>query len=274
MSLSIEYYCPRWGSEHLPWSDFAARVADAGYDGIEVALPRETPSAELDAAWDSAARHGLQVIAQHFDTYEADFDEHRRLYEAWFGQLAGRPVVKVNSQTGKDFFGFAQNSALFDVAAGFAEARGVEVVHETHRNKFSFAAHVTRDYLERLPGLRITLDASHWVNVSESYLADQPEALRLAVARTDHIHARVGYPEGPQVPDPRVDAWREAVDVHLAWWDAVVDRKRAAGAECLTVTPEFGPPPYMVTLPRSGEPIADQWAINAYVMELLRERYG
>lgn len=274
MSLAIEYYCPRWGSENLSWGDFAAKVADAGYDGIEVALPRDTPPAELDAAWDAAAKHGLQLIAQHFDTYEADFDEHRRLYAAWFEQLAGRPVRKVNSQTGKDFFSFAQNSALFDIAAGFAAANGVEVLHETHRNKFSFAAHVTRDYLERLPDLRLTLDASHWVCVAESYLRDQPEALALAISRTDHLHARVGYPEGPQVPDPRVEAWSEAVDVHLVWWDAVVERKRAAGAGRLTITSEFGPAPYMVTLPQNGAPIADQWAVNRYVMELLRGRWG
>ena len=76
----------------------------------------------------------------------------------------------------------------------------MEVLHETHRNKFTFAAHITFDYPNRIPELRITLNASHWVNVAESFLEEQ--AIDLAIKRTEHIHARVGYPEGPQVPDP------------------------------------------------------------------------
>ena len=150
MPTALEFYCPRWGAEQEPWTDFARRVRDAGYDGVEWGFPRDTDPRELDAAWDACAKHGLPVIAQHFDTADADFDAHRRHYAAWWRLLEGRPLRKVNSQTGRDVFGFRQNGALFDDAAGFAEAYRTTVCHETHRGKWSFAAHVTRDYLERL----------------------------------------------------------------------------------------------------------------------------
>ncbi len=273
MSLAVQFFCPRWGYERLSWRDFAAYAADHGYDGVEVAFPRDTPPAELDAAWDAAARRGLPVIVQHYDTYEADFAEHRDLYAAWFEMVRGYGALKVNSQTGKDFFAFRQNAELFDIADAFARSSGIPVVHETHRNKFSFAAHVTRDYLERLPDLRLTLDISHWCCVAESYLADQPEAVALAIARTDHLHARVGHPEGPQVPDPRAPEWADAVETHFAWWDRVVERHRAEALPVMTVTAEFGPAPYTTPLPHSREPIADQWAINAWVVETLRSRW-
>jgi hypothetical protein len=111
------------------------------------------------------------------------------------------------------------------------------------------------------------------VNVSESLLVNQSLAMRLAIERTDHIHARVGYPQGPQVSDPRAAAWASALDAHLRWWDAVVALKRQR-QEDLTIAPEFGPFPYMVHHPQSGEPMVSQWEINVWMMELLRKRYA
>jgi hypothetical protein len=61
--------------------------------------------------------------------------------------------------------------------------------------------------------------------------------------------------------------------VHFAWWDRVVELKRAKG-EVLTVLTEFGPPHYMPALPYTVQPVSDQWAINVHMMNLLRKRYG
>lgn len=43
-------------------------------------------------------------------------------------------------------------------------------------------------------------------------------------------------------------------------WDKVAERKKKEDA-VLTITPEFGPFPYMVPLPLTQEPITDQWYI-------------
>lgn len=106
-------------------------------------------------------------------------------------------------------------------------------------------------------------------------MEDQQEAVDLAILRTEHIHARVGYPEGPQVPDPRAPEWHEALGHHLAWWDKIVMKKLSESAnQVITITPEFGPYPYMVHLPYSLEPITNQWDVNVYMMQLLKKRYG
>ena len=243
MVNSITFYCPRWGSGAVAWETFLEGVAKDGYDGFEWGISRDTPEKELHEVWELAQRRGLNIIPQHFDTTEADFGEHCERYAAWFEKFADLPVTKINAQTGKDFYTFEQNCALLGIADAFAERTGVAVLHETHRGRFSFAAHVTQQYLEARPNLRLTLDASHWVNVAESYLYDQPEALALATERTEHLHARVGHTQAPQVPDPRADEWRAALEVHLGWWDRLVERKRAAGDAELTIAPEFGPPP-------------------------------
>ena len=113
---------------------------------------------------------------------------------------------------------------------------------------------------------------SHWVCVAESYLEDQTEALKLTIQRTEHIHARIGYTEGPQVPDPRIPGWERALDIHLGWWDQVYQQKKNE-KQVLTITPEFGPFPYMISLPSTGEPISNQWEINVFMMNLLKKRY-
>ena len=136
-----------------------------------------------------------------------------------------------------------------------------------------FAAHIAQDYLTELPDLRICLDISHWCNVHESLLDDQTDAVNLAIAHTDHIHSRVGHPEGPQVNDPRAPEWASTLSTHLAWWDRIMQTHQAAGTS-LTVTTEFGPATYMPVMPYTQLPIGDQWEINVFMMNLLKERYA
>jgi hypothetical protein len=96
--------------------------------------------------------------------------------------------------------------------------------------------------------------------------------MQLALERTEHIHARIGHPEGPQVNDPRAPEWETALNTHLAWWDKVVERKSKEGGIISFLT-EFGPPDYMPTSPFNRKPMADQWEINVYMLHLLRKRY-
>ena len=95
----------------------------------------------------------------------------------------------------------------------------------------------------------------------------------MTLDRVHHIHARIGHPEGPQVNDPRAPEWEKIVNTHLGWWDKVAERKKKNG-ERLTILTEFGPPDYMPTLPYTRQALADQWAINVHMMQLLRKRYS
>jgi hypothetical protein len=136
-----------------------------------------------------------------------------------------------------------------------------------------FAAPLTRMYMEKRPDLKLTFDVSHWCNVHESMLADQKDTINMALQRVEHIHARIGHPEGPQVNDPRAPEWEAVVKQHFDWWDIVAERKKKNG-ERMTILTEFGPADYMPTLPYTRQPLADQWAINVHMMNLLRKRYG
>src|SRR6476619_7190632 len=104
--MPVEFYCPRWGSEQYSWEVFAAKVKNAGYDGIEYAIAHDTTQEELDEAWHWAAKWNLKIIPQHFDTNTPDFTLHTDQYASWLEKIKPYPCEKINSQTGKDYFSF------------------------------------------------------------------------------------------------------------------------------------------------------------------------
>jgi hypothetical protein len=184
----------------------------------------------------------------------------------------GGPVL-INSHTGRDWFSFSQNLELVDIAAEFSAKTGIRVAHETHRGRMGYSPGHLQDYFDARPALTITADLSHWVCVTESLLENFSSTLDQAIMRTRHVHARIGFEEGPQVSDPRAPEWKYAVDRFLSWWDRMVALRVQAGDSLFMFTTEFGPPPYLPTLPFSNQPVADQFAINHYMKDLLRTRY-
>lgn len=266
--MQIKFFCPLWGSDNMPFESFLMKVKKAGYYGVEMSLQLEPEKKEEILTL--LKRFDLRLIAQHWETATADYGLHKKEYRRRLANLASSNPLFVNSQTGKDFFSFEQNTELIRIADEISNEYDVKIIHETHRGKFSFAAHIAAGYLKEISSLRITLDISHWCNVAESWLDDQQEAVNLAISNTDHIHARIGFPEGPQIPDPRVPEWNEALDRYTGWWKQVIEHRRKDGWEEFTVTPEFGPFPYMTILPFTKQPITDQWEVNRFMMEYLR----
>jgi sugar phosphate isomerase/epimerase len=270
--MRLLFFCPAWGSRDLPVEVLMEKVKNAGYDGVEMSLPWAGDPLQARVL-KGIAGQGLDLIAQHHETIDSDPEKHLAEYGRRLEYLAAARPRFINSQTGRDWFSIGQNQRLIAAAREISERSGVPILHETHRGRFSFNAHGTAEYLRADPGLRLAVDFSHWCAVSESLLEDQPEAVALAISRADHIHARVGYPEGPQISDPRAPEWKPALDAHLGWWDRIIQAHKEKGTPVLTITPEFGPAPYMPLLPYTRMPVANQWEVNVYMMGLLRERY-
>ncbi|WP_214225672.1 TIM barrel protein [Pedobacter sp. B4-66] len=252
--------------------EFCAAAKKEGYEGIEVWWPGDAKAQE--ALFTALKKHNLQVgflcggsqsdAAVHLDTFKKNLD-------AAAGNSFQKPVY-INCHSGKDYFTYEENKLFIDYTTKKTKDTGVPIYHETHRGRMLYSAPVARKFIEKNPDLRLTLDISHWCVVHESLLGDQKETIDLALERVGHIHSRVGHPQGAQVNDPRAPEWDSAVKAHLAWWDKVIERKKLKG-ERMTILTEFGPPDYLQTLPYTRQPVADQWAINVYMMNLLRKRY-
>lgn len=269
--LSLKILGTNWGFSGN-YDALCAALKKEGYDGVEVGWPGSADKqAELLAALQKHDLHVGFLSGAGEKDFASHFASFKKYVSAAATQFSLKPLY-VNCHSGKDYFTYEQNKAIIDFTAELTAKAGVPVYHETHRGRMLFAAHITRNFIEKSPSLKLTLDISHWCNVHESLLADQAETVELALSRVGHIHARIGHEQGPQVNDPRAPEWEATVKAHLGWWDKVVANKARAG-EPLTILTEFGPPNYLPTVPYTTQPLADQWAINVYMMKLLRERY-
>ncbi|HTS44943.1 MAG TPA: TIM barrel protein [Puia sp.] len=270
-NFELKIMATNWG---FPGSinEYCTKVKKEGYDGIEIWWPLEVKA--QDEMFAALKRNQLDVgflCAGSDSDYQKHFTQFTSMIDAAATQTIQKPLY-INCHSGRDYFSYDQNKTFIDHTVQLAAKTGIIICHETHRSRMLFAAPVGRQYIDKVPELRITFDVSHWCNVSETLLQDQQETVDLTLQRVDHIHARIGHPEGPQVNDPRAPEWDEAMKAHFSWWDKVVEFKKKAGQR-LTILTEFGPPNYMPTLPYTREPLADQWAINVHMMQLLRKRY-
>jgi sugar phosphate isomerase/epimerase len=254
--------------------EFCKKIKAAGYDGIEVWWPTKLEDQKL--LFEALKKHKLQVgflCGGSDSNFDLHFNQFKTDLEAATNNEYQKPLY-INCHSGKDFFSFEENNKIIALTAAQEQKTGIKIYHETHRGRMCFAAHTTRQFLEKNPKMELTLDISHWTNVHESMLENQKETIELALNRTSHIHARVGHEEGPQVNDPRAPEWKYALDKHLQWWDRVIENKEKAGAKRITFLTEFGPPSYLPTLPFTNLPVANQWEINVYMLNLIRKRYS
>lgn len=272
MTAKVLIFAPHWGSVHLSREAFIVRVVEAGFDGIEMSLPMDAAERE---AWTSAiAGAGLKLIAQQWETvFHSDFSTHKQaLNDLLRNACAAKPLF-VNTHTGKDFYTQAQNNELLDLADEIAAETGVAIVHEIHRSRFSGHPMLLLPYLEQRPHLQLNADLSHWCCACESLLEDQAHILEKVFPHVQHIHARVGHSQGPQVNDFRAPEHAAALRQHLSWWDAIISLQQASGKRQITLTPEFGPSPYTQSLPYTNQAVSDAWELNVVMMQLLRSRY-
>ena len=270
--MQIKILSPLWGHEHLPQQVFLDKVRLAGYDGLDTWIPADS---ELKfQLFDYLQTHEMLLVTHQHQANGATFREFKSSFLANLHLCAEPAPLLINSHTGRDYFTLQQNLELIDVAQEFSEKSGIPVVHETHRGRVGYSPQMTEQVFRVNENFRITADFSHWVCVTESFLDNFSEILSEAIARTKHVHARIGYEEGPQVPDPRAAEWQNAATCFLTWWDKIVEANDRQQCAVLAFTTEFGPPPYMPVIPFTNQPVASQFEINCYMKDLLNDRYS
>jgi len=270
--FQLKVLATNWGFDGS-LDSYCAKAKKEGYDGIEIWWPTDNKPAQEELF--AALKNNQLEVGFLCGVAQTDPQEHldhfKKMIDAAAKQNIQRPLY-INCHSGRDHFAFEANKKFVEHTIALSKETGITICHETHRSRIMFAAHVAKEYIQKYPELKLTFDVSHWCNVHESLLADQKETVDMALERVEHIHARIGHQEGPQVNDPRAPEWDEAMKAHFAWWDKVLERKKKNG-ERMTILTEFGPPTYMPTLPYTQQPLANQWEINVHMMKLLRKRY-
>lgn len=275
--MQVKYCCTYWGSENDTPSVFVDKVLSAGYEGIEIFLPSLDSSFSkmfLEKIEDAVnANSDFVFVAQHIVAAQnISVDEYIDNVKANLLDLAALEPSFINAHTGKDYFSFDDNCRVIEAALNISNKTGVRILHETHRGRFSFHAPSLIPYLKKFPEMELVADFSHFCTVSESMLEDQEEMIQQIIPHISHIHARIGFEQGPQVNDPFAPEWQNHFKQYEKWWQSIIDYKKEKGATLMSITPEFGPAPYMPSMPYTKEPLANQWEINYEMMHQLRER--
>lgn len=245
-----------WGFNH-PIEEAARRAAEAGYDALEMALLGDLDQGAIGAA---VEKNGLELIVQiHTKDFVAGDSpaDHLADFRERVARAKGFGAVFVNSHSGRDEWSFSEAKSFFSEAVKIAEGEGISVSHETHRSRVLFNPYVSRDLCEAVPGLRLTADYSHWVCVCERIFAYDDANLKGLSERVDYVHGRVGHSQGPQVNDPRSSEHRDTVAAFRSWWSEIWKAQASAGRASTYFCPEFGPPPYLPTLPFTGAPVTN-----------------
>jgi len=255
--MQVQFYKALWG---MPETVPAAiqKIHDAGFDGIEA------PLGQIRAVRDAGFTG--PVIPMLFG------DNPATLAEEIEACKAVRPT-KITIHAGTERMDVEAGKAFFAKLLPSVKDSGLEVNFETHRGRLLYEPIGTAKLLQEFPDLFVCADLSHWTVVCGNMLDGYGTELPLVYARTRHIHARVGHTEGPQVPDPRAAYWSGAVDKFFTFWEGMKAAAEKRGDTVLTIDPEFGPPNYLWTNPKDGQPLADLWDVCVWTRDEIKRRW-
>jgi hypothetical protein len=264
-----------WGVDlNGGFNQYLPRWREVGYEAVEVSL-RFVPDRSAfqrflkDSGWQWIAQVFSRefvpggTVRQHLDSLQEQIEEC----------LDSQPLF-FNAHGGSDAWSLAEAEDFYGAVLDLERRVGLAIAHETHRMRCFGNPWTTRAILSRFPNLKLTCDFSHWVCVTERLLEDCGEIIQMAAQRCHHLHARVGYEEGPQVPDPRAPEWARHLAAHEKWWELIRVSQQQRGMAVATVTPEFGPAPYLHTLPFTQAPVADLADICDWMARRLRQQHA
>jgi len=269
--MKLNFFVSCWGNE-VDVVGALALAKSRQADGIEGPVPLDEANQEAlrhrGVPWIAEIATGGGYVPRPHLTPQQHLDDLRRSIEA----AAPFKPIMINTLAGSDAWSFEEKVSFHSAALALEPENGVPIAFETHRSRPTFHPWVTRDLLTELPDLHLTCDFSHWCAVTERLVMDEEtELLDLVASRARHIHARVGYDQGPQVPDPRAPEYADAVAAHVRWWQHILKTQAATGRTSFTFTPEFGPDGYLHSEPFTRKPAADLREVNHWMLRHLRD---
>jgi sugar phosphate isomerase/epimerase len=274
--MEIKYICTYWGCEHLSAKQFLSNVVENGYDGVEINFPDDEHfiaefNAELECIRNTINPNFIFIAQQVLPNKKETVNEYIDRITQRLEFLIQLKPNYINSHTGKDFFSFSDNCKIIEVCDYLSKVSGIPIWHEIHRGRFSFHLKTLHSYIDIFPKLKLIADFSHFCVVSESDLHDQNDLLCKIYPNIRHIHARIGFEQSPQVNNPFAPEWNSYLEQYISWWKEIIEIQKTKKSTICTITPEFGPFPYMPQEPFTKKPLANQWETNIQMKNYLQQ---
>ncbi len=274
--MELHIFKTLWGHTGS-FYDAIDACCEHGFDGVEGQAPTSIAERhEFRARLNDA---GLEYIAEictagsYVPQRHATPAEHLESLRRQAAAAGECQPLFLTVIAGCDAWSVGQSVDFFGNAIAIGDELGISLSFETHRSRSLFNPWTTYEILQQAPALRLTCDFSHWCVVCERLIDTEPDVLELCAERARHVHARVGYDQGPQVPHPAAPECGEALAAHERWWLQIWRSQLVRGMATSTLTPEFGPDGYLHTLPFTGAPVADLTQINVWMAERQKRRF-
>ncbi|MGF0337689.1 sugar phosphate isomerase/epimerase family protein [Ectopseudomonas toyotomiensis] len=274
--MRLEIFRTLWGYRGS-WQQALDEALSAGFDGIEARIPETAAQRSTNARllreqnvpYIATLFTSTPVLPRQSDSPQVHLEDLRMKLD-WAAELSPRLV---NVLPGNDRWALSEQVDFFGRAAELALACGLHVCFEIHRGRSLYSPWVTLDVIRQVPELRFTSDISHWLVTCERLLDDPADDLSAFIERVDHIQARVGYDQGPQVPHPGAPEYAEVLAFHQRHWESIWSSQEKRGLQTTTLTPEFGPDGYLHHLPFTDVPVADLWQLNQWMARCERQHF-
>lgn len=270
--MQLKRFKTLWGHEGS-LAQAVDQVKETGFDGIEAPVP--ATSMDAQAFGETLEANNLLWIQEICTTgsyvpeRHASIEDHLKDFENKLrsAEQTGLKPDFANVMGGCDAWPIDDSVRFFSEAQNIADRLGIQVSFETHRGRSFFSPWNTVAILEKVPEIDVTCDFSHWAVVSERLPHIEWDCIERTASQARHIHSRVGYDQGPQVPHPAAPEYAEALASHQACWEAVWQSQVERGLVNTYMTPEFGTDGYLHLLPFTQAPIADLWSLNRWIGE-------
>lgn len=274
--MRLEIFRTLWGYRGS-WQQALDEALGAGFDGIEARISETAAQRAINARllreqnipYIATLFTSTPVLPRQSDSPQVHLEDLRIKLD-WAAELSPRLV---NVLPGNDRWSLNEQVDFFARAAELADASGLKVCFEIHRGRSLYSPWVTLDVIRQVPELRFTSDISHWLVTCERLLDDPADDLSAFIERVDHIQARVGYDQGPQVPHPGAPEYADVLAFHQRHWESIWSSQEKRGLQTTTLTPEFGPDGYLHHLPFTDVPVADLWQLNQWMARCERQHF-
>jgi len=269
--MQLKLFKTMWGFNGSSVDEAVNQLVTAGMQGLEGAAPENKIEqaywSELFESKDIPYIAEITTAGSYVPDRHATLQQHLDSLERKLQHSAALDPLFVTCLGGCDAWPEVQSIEFFQRAIELAEKYSLTISFETHRSRSLFNPWVTQRIVEQIPEINLTIDFSHWCVVCERLMDTELDLIHTIADNVQHIHARVGYDQGPQVPDPRAPEYEYALRAHQNWWEILWRAQIKRGFKFTTMTPEFGPDGYLHELPFSKQPVADLWELNCWMAE-------
>lgn len=275
--MKLQLFKTLWGHRGS-YQDAVDEAKKAGFHGIEGPAPEsQEDMKQLQAFLDEK---GMRFIAEittagtYVPDRQASLNNHIQSFQQKLEQSLDLNPAFVTCLGGCDAWPEEKSLDFFGQAMALADEYKTIVSFETHRGRSFFNPWTTQRIVQQLPNIKLTCDFSHWCVVCERLMDTEREVLEFIAPNAHHIHARVGYDQGPQVPHPGAPEYEYELRAHQDWWELIWKHQLERGYSITSMTPEFGPDGYLHETPFSRTPVGDLWEINQWMATEERSHFA